>query len=140
MDANGVALFTAAFSASTAGVAAGLLTGIYKSTQADDPDAKPIERKADRGRLHKPLWWLAALVAALAAGIGWEAVAAVGEGTFTSRVALGNAVVLFLGIVVGTLIFATRTIAKAPPASFGTSSGVTTAPPRAAGSGERDAE
>lgn len=33
-DANGVALFTAAFSASTTGVAAGLLTGIYNTTQA----------------------------------------------------------------------------------------------------------
>jgi hypothetical protein len=33
-EANGVALFTAAFSASTAGVAAGLLTGIYNTTQA----------------------------------------------------------------------------------------------------------
>jgi hypothetical protein len=31
-SANGLALFTAAFSASTAGVAAGLLTGIYKSS------------------------------------------------------------------------------------------------------------
>jgi hypothetical protein len=34
VDANGLALFVAAFSASTGGVAAGLLTGIYKTTAA----------------------------------------------------------------------------------------------------------
>jgi hypothetical protein len=37
-NANGVALFTAAFSASTAGVAAGLLTGIYNTDQAGGLD------------------------------------------------------------------------------------------------------
>jgi hypothetical protein len=35
VDANALALFIAAFSASTGGVAAGLLTGIYKTTAAD---------------------------------------------------------------------------------------------------------
>jgi hypothetical protein len=45
-DANGVALFTAAFSASTTGVAAGLLTGIYKTTAAaSTPTPKPPTTK-----------------------------------------------------------------------------------------------
>jgi putative flippase GtrA len=35
LEANGLALFIAAFSASTGGVAAGLLTGIYKTSVAN---------------------------------------------------------------------------------------------------------
>jgi hypothetical protein len=42
-SANGLALFTAAFSASTAGVAAGLLTGIYKTSAPAPP---PVPREA----------------------------------------------------------------------------------------------
>jgi putative flippase GtrA len=40
-NANGLALFTAAFSASTAGVTAGLLTGIYKTTATANVTAPP---------------------------------------------------------------------------------------------------
>jgi hypothetical protein len=49
-NANGLALFTAAFSASTAGVAAGLLTGIYKNPTVAKEGADGGTGEAAEGR------------------------------------------------------------------------------------------
>jgi hypothetical protein len=48
-NANGLALFTAAFSASTAGVAAGLLTGIYNNTTSAKEGAEGGTGEAAEG-------------------------------------------------------------------------------------------
>jgi hypothetical protein len=50
VDANGLALFTAAVSASTAGVAAGLLTGIYNTSAAERAEDR---RAADQAATTK---------------------------------------------------------------------------------------